>query len=71
MDEINDEMLIDFLTIVYWSKHNKLPINYTKSAHMILEAKRRLQNTYELFLNTDDEKIEKVSKQKLLGIFID
>ena len=38
---------------------------------MLLGAKRRLQDTYELFLNVDDEKIEKVSKQKLLGIFID
>ena len=27
IDEINDEMLIDFLTIVHWSKQNKLPIN--------------------------------------------
>ena len=38
---------------------------------MLLGAKRRLQDTYELFLNADNEKIEKVSKQKLLGIFID
>ena len=71
IDEINDEMLIDFLTIVHWSKQNKLPINYNKSAYMLLGAKRRLQDTYELFLNADHEKIEKVSKQKLLGIFID
>ena len=71
IDEINDEMLIDFLTIVHWSKQNKLPINYNKSTYMLLGAKRRLQDTYELFLNVDDEKIEKVSKQKLLGIFID
>ena len=71
IDEINDEMLIDFLTIVHWSKQNKLPINYIKSTYMLLGAKRRLQDTYELFLNVDDEKIEKVSKQKLLGIFID
>ena len=71
IDEINDEMLIDFLTIVHWSKQNKLPINYNKSTYMLLGAKRRLQDTYELFLNVDDEKIEKVSKQKLLGIVID
>ena len=71
IDEINDEMLIDFLTIVNWSKQNKLPINYNKSTYMILGAKRRLQDTFELLLSIDDKKIEKVSKQKLLGIFID
>ena len=38
---------------------------------MILGAIRRLQDTFELLLNIDDKKIEKVSKQKLLGIFID
>ena len=64
-------MHIDFRTIVHWSKQNKRPINYNKSTYIILGAKRRLHDTYELFLNADDEKIEKVSKQKLLGIFID
>ena len=69
--EINDEMLIDFFTIVFWSKQNKLPINFNKSTYMILGAKRRLEDTFELLLNIGNEKIEKVSKQKLLGIFID
>ena len=64
-------MLIDFLKIVGWSKQNKLPINFNKSTYMILGAKRRIQDAYELLLNIDDEKIETVSKQKLLGINID
>ena len=71
IEEINDEMLIDFFNIVFWSKQNKLPINFNKSAYMILGAKRRLEDTFELLLNIGNEKIEKVSKQKLLGIFID
>ena len=49
IDEINDEIRIDFLTIVHWSKQNKLPINYNKRTYMLLGAKRRLQDTYELF----------------------
>ena len=71
IEEINNEMLIDFFTIVFWSKQNKLPINFNKSTYMILGAKRRLEDTFELLLNIGNEKIEKVSKQKLLGIFID
>ena len=71
IDEINEEMLIDFLKIVGRSKQNKLPINFNKSTYMILGAKRRMQDAYELLLNIDDEKIEKVSRQKLLGIIID
>ena len=71
IDEINEEMLIDFLKIVGWSKQNKLAINFNKSTYMILGAKRRIQDAYELLLNIDDENIEKVSRQKLLGIIID
>ena len=69
--EINDEMLIDFFTIMFWSKQNNMSINFNKSTYMILGAKRRLEDTFELLLNIGNEKIEKVSKQKLLGIFID
>ena len=38
IDEINEEMLIDFLKIVGLSKENKLPINSNKSTYMILGA---------------------------------
>ena len=70
IDEINDKMLIDFLTIVHWSKQNKLPINYNKSTYVLLGAKRRLQHTYELFLNADDEKIEKSFETKASWNFL-
>ena len=45
--------------------------NVNKSTYMILGAKMRLEDTFELLLNIGNEKIEKVSKQNLLGIFID
>ena len=56
IDEINEEMLIYFLKIVGGSKQNKLPINFNKSTYIILGAKRRIQDTYELLLNIDDRK---------------
>ena len=71
IDVINEEMLIDFLMIITWSKQNKLPINYDKTTQMILGARRCIQVTYELALNIDNKTTEKVRKQKLLGFFID
>ena len=71
VDVIEDEILTDFLTIVHWSKQNKLPINFNKSTYMLLGAKKRIPDDFELHLIIDNNKIEKVSKQKLLGIFID
>ena len=59
IDEIYEEMLIDFLKILGLSKQNKLPINFNKYTYMILGAKGRIQDAYELLLNIDDEKIEK------------
>ena len=66
IDEINKEMLIDFLKIVGWSKQKKLPINFNKSTYMVLGAKRRIQDAYELLLNIDDEKIEKSRDRNFL-----
>ena len=63
IDVINEEMLTDFLTIVSWSKRNKLPINYYKTTYMILGARRHIQDAYDLALNVDNLAIEKVSKQ--------
>ena len=70
IDVINEEMLIDFLMIITWSKQNKLPINYDKTTQMILGAKRCIQVTYELALNIDNKTTEKVRKQKLLGFLL-
>ena len=69
--EINEDMLIDFHTITYWSNQNKLPINFNKSTCMIFGSKRRLRDNYELLLNIDNDKIRKSSNQKLLGVIID
>lgn len=46
IDELNENMLIDFFKIVGWSKQNKLPINFNKSIYMILNAKRCIQDPY-------------------------
>ena len=69
--EINEKMLIDFHTIAYWCNQNKLPISFNKSTYIILGSKRRFLDSYKLLLKIDNDKIRKVSNQKLLGIVID
>ena len=69
--KVNKELQADLETAVAWSKQNKLPINYDKTTNMVLGTKPKEHDTYLLDLSADGNKIEKVLKQKLLGIVID
>ena len=68
---INAELQSDFSIAVSWSKQNKLPINYDKTTYMVLGAKKRVQDEYQLELSADNHAINKVTKQRLLDIIID
>ena len=69
--KVNKELQADLEIAVAWSKQNKLPINYDKTTYMVLGTKPKEHDTYLLDLSADGNKIEKVPKQKLLGIVID
>ena len=71
IETINTELQSDFSIAVSWSKQNKLPINYDKTTYMILGSKKRVQDEHQLDLRADNRTIDKVSTQRLLGIFID
>ena len=71
IDTINEEMSADLLQIIYWSKRNKLPINFDKTTYMLLRARTRLNGTDHFELNVGETSIKQVSKLKLLGIVID
>ena len=71
INTINEEILADLLQFIYWSKRNKLPINFDKTTYMLLKARKRLNGTDHLELNVGETSIKQVSKQKLLGIVID
>ena len=60
-----------FLIAVSWSKQNKLPINYDKTIYMILGSKKRAQDKHQLVFKAEHRTIDKVSTQRLIGIFID
>ena len=69
--KVNKELQAGLKIAVAWSKQNKLPINHDKTTYMVLGTKPKEHDTYLLDLNADGNKIEKVPKQKLLGIVID
>ena len=71
INTINEEISADLLQFIYWSKRNKLPINFDKTTYMLLRARKRLNGTDHLELNVGETSIKRVSKQKLLGIVID
>ena len=68
--KVNRELQADLEIAVAWSKQNELPINYDKTTYMVLGTKPKEHDTY-LFDLSAGNKIEKVPKQKLLGIVID
>ena len=68
---INAELQSDFSIAVSWSRQNKLPIYYDKTTYMVLGAKKRINNEHHLVLKADNHTIDKVTKQRLLGIIID
>ena len=54
-----------------WSKENKLPLNLKKTTCMTLGTRMCLSNCRELNLQVNDIRIQNVTTQKLLGVYID
>ena len=71
IESINAQLQSDFSIAVSWSKQNKMPINYDKTTYMVLGAKKRIKDADHLVLKADNHTIDKVTKQRLLGIIID
>ena len=69
--KVNKELQADLEIAVAWIKQNKLSISYDKTTYMVLGTKPKEHDPNLLDLSVDGNKIEKVPKQKLLGIVID
>ena len=71
LSEIN-ELLQNYLSkIDTWSKHNNMILNPKKTTCMITGCKKRLKNIPELQLKVLNNKIENVSVQRVLELYID
>ncbi|MEW8544984.1 MAG: reverse transcriptase family protein [Candidatus Thiodiazotropha sp.] len=54
-----------------WCEQNKMHINFDKTTCMTLATRHKLEESQGLLLKLDNHAIKNVSKQKLLGIYID
>ena len=71
IDTVENHIVDDFGKTKQWSKRNNLPINYSKTTCMTAGTKKRLALSRKLEIKVDGICIENVSKQKLMGIYID
>ena len=63
--------MYDLKNAIEWSKPNKMQLHYGKTTRMLVETRQRLNMSHKLNIQVNDTCIRKVSKQKLLGIYID
>lgn len=71
VDVIQHHLQTDLTETKLWSKRYKLPINYKKTTCMAVGTRQRLSDSRKIELKLDDVSIQNVSKQKLLGVYID
>ena len=71
LSEINELLQNDLSKIDTWSKNNNMILNPKKTTCMVIGSKKRLKNIPELQLKVLNNKIENVSVQRVLGLYID
>ena len=64
-------LLCDFKNALDWSKPNKMNIHYGITTCMLVGTRQRLNVSRELNVQIENIRIQTVTKQKLLGIYID
>ena len=68
---VQAKLQLDARNAELWSKQNKMYLNYDKTTCMLIGTRYRTQNSQQLNIYIDNNKIKSVNKQKLLGIYID
>ena len=71
VNNIEHHLLCDLENAVDWSKPNKMKIYFGKTTCMLVGNKQRLNLSRKLNIQLHENCIQNVSKQKLLGIYID
>ena len=69
--DVEDELKHDGNKTKQWGKENKMNMRYEKTSCMLLGTRHNTQHSQELDIYIDGNKIKNVTKQKLLGIYID
>ena len=71
IDAIEEDLQREFGNTKTWGKINKMNVHMTKTTCMLVGARKRLNDSRPLNIIADDVNIQSVSKQKLLGVYID
>ena len=71
IDAIEEDLQGEFGNTKTWGKINKMNVHMTKTSCMLVGARKRLNDSRPLNIIADDVNIQSVSKQKLLGVYID
>ena len=71
IDAIEEDLQGEFGNTKTWGKINKMNVHMTKTICMLVGARKRLNHSRPLNIIADDVNIQSVSKQKLLGVYID
>lgn len=71
LNDIENKLQSDLTESAIWSDTNKMLINYDKTTCMTVGTRQKLSDSHQLSLKVNDNVIGTVSKQKLLGIYID
>ena len=70
-NEIESKIQFDSDETNAWSKRNKMDILYKKTTCMTVGTEKKLSHTEKLNIKIENNEIEPVSSQKLLGLHID
>ena len=71
VNNIEHNIMYDLKNAIEWCKPNKMQLHYGKTTCMLVGTRQRLNMSNKLNIQVNDTCIQNVSKQKLLGIYID
>ena len=71
IDAIEEDLQGEFGNTKTWGKINKMIVYMTKTTCMLVGARKGVNDSRPLNIIADDVNIQSVSKQKLLGVYID
>jgi hypothetical protein len=69
--EIQNKLQSNINNIVDWCVINNMSVHPLKTKCMLIGSRHKLKNTSNLYLTINDNALENVTVQKLLGVFID
>ena len=71
VDAIEDNLQSEFENTLTWGKENKMQVHLTKTTCLLAGTRHQTHESCSLSIKADDVYIQTVSKQKLLGVYID